>query len=149
MGETLRETVRKLSSNFPLNMLFNHNAEHICHKGRKIPLFSPWMHVAAVVCHYSEPQDRSFLLGSRFCSTGFGQALQNPDAAHILDNHLEKNLCAGGNGGPKSSYRYPTTHRCNVLAPSLLQQAADRGNFLHSLQQKMFSLETNCMVAAG
>lgn len=129
MGETLTKTVRKLSSNFPLNTLFNLNAEHVCHKERKIPLFSTWVHVAAVVCHYSEPQDRSFQLGSSFCSTGFGQALQNPDAAQILNNHLEQNLCAEGNGGPKNSYRYPTTHRCNKLAPSLLHTSSREGTF--------------------
>lgn len=53
-----RKTVGKLSSNFPLNVPFNHNAEYACHKERKIPLLSTGMHVVVVVCHYSEPQDR-------------------------------------------------------------------------------------------
>lgn len=35
MGRALRQAVGKLSSTFPLNVLFNHNAEHVCHKERK------------------------------------------------------------------------------------------------------------------
>lgn len=144
-----RTTVGKLSSNFPLNMLFNHNAEHVCHKGRKVPLFSTGMHVAAVVCHYSEPLDR-------FSSWEADSALQALDRLSKIQMQLISLISTWNKICVQEEMVAPRTvtgtlqhtgARCWHQAYST--QAAQRGKFLHSLQTKMFSLDTNCMAAAG
>lgn len=85
------------------------------------------MHIATVVCHYLEPQDRYFQLGSWYTSTR--QALKNPDAARVLNSHLGCNFCAGESGGPRTSYRYPAKHSCTTLALSLLYTSSRERGF--------------------
>lgn len=85
------------------------------------------MHVATVVCHYLEPQDRSFQLGSWYTSTR--QALKNPDAAHVLNSHLGCDFRAGESGGPRTSYRYSAKHSCSMLALSLLYMSSRERGF--------------------
>lgn len=91
MGKALRKSVGKLNSNFLFNILLSRNTEHVFQIKRKSPII--WYMDAR--CHCCMPLLRTsgqiFPAGKLIClyPTGVGQALKNPDAAHILNSHPE------------------------------------------------------------